>query len=759
MESSRLRDFARDAVLGLLLSLGLVLPMIGIMDLLPSFWLQALICVSAVSLLCASLYRIRHGALLVLLTALLCLACWLIMGGVSLVRDTADVFAMHQSGMTSLLLAWSRHLVLPMCVLTAFFACFTVRVRGSALALTAVGLLLLLLWMTKTEHLIWLLIPSCAASLALFAGERCAEPVSWKVLLLTLTVSILTAAAIPLQGLTVQPLQEAADDLRQTLLDRYFFTEPRNLFSLAREGYYPLGQQQLGGKPNLSDHPVMTVETSGKVYLRGAILDTYTGSCWTDSTAASRYLWDSPRWLDLRSGIFEENLPVRDASAPISVHVTMLTDHVSTLCVPQRIRSMEAENGLVLYFNDSSEVFTTRDLSAGDAYRLTALNDKADDPGMAERLDACAAIGDSATDRAVIAAYTSLPAHLNQQPEVVQMAAQAAGSAGTRYAQAMAIQRWLSEHCVYSLDVAAPNPQEDFVSAFLIQTRKGYCTYFASAMTVLCRMNGIPARYIEGYTAIPGPDGIAHVTGLNGHAWVEIWFPGYGWLTFDPTPPTNESGSGGQNDPQRAASTPPPAGQQTTPPPPENDQAPSTGDAQQAPQEDRNETDPRTNNDSHEDGGADETRNAAPGDPNSSWWIWLLIALAVLSALVILVSLRIRGQRPDRMASKASTEERRWQIWMLALCDELRALGHIRPAEQTFAQWMASLEKTLDCASLGQIGESAGVIFYAHEDPLPEETGAVSNAFNELWKRMAGMQKIRFILSRALRRNARFPAA
>ena len=75
------------------------------------------------------------------------------------------------------------------------------------------------------------------------------------------------------------------------------------------------------------------------------------------------------------------------------------------------------------------------------------------------------------------------------------MARQAAGE-GTDYQKALNIQNWLRSNCTYTLDVESVSTGVDFVTAFLLGTRKGYCTYFASAMTVMCRMVGIPARYV-----------------------------------------------------------------------------------------------------------------------------------------------------------------------------------------------------------------------------------------------------------------------
>lgn len=94
----------------------------------------------------------------------------------------------------------------------------------------------------------------------------------------------------------------------------------------------------------------------------------------------------------------------------------------------------------------------------------------------------------------------------------------------------------------YSRQYKPLNPQLEVTEAFVLGTREGYCRYFASAMAVLCRLNGIPARVVTGYA--PGTFSIVDnayiVKASNAHAWVEVYFDEYGWITFDPTPASQD---------------------------------------------------------------------------------------------------------------------------------------------------------------------------------------------------------------------------
>src|SRR5205823_3471619 len=86
----------------------------------------------------------------------------------------------------------------------------------------------------------------------------------------------------------------------------------------------------------------------------------------------------------------------------------------------------------------------------------------------------------------------------------------------------------------------------DPLGDFLFVTRRGFCEYFASAMAVLLRTQGIPARVATGFQSGYYNDvsGTWVIRASDAHAWVEAWIEGRGWVTFDPTPPGVAPGSG-----------------------------------------------------------------------------------------------------------------------------------------------------------------------------------------------------------------------
>jgi hypothetical protein len=115
------------------------------------------------------------------------------------------------------------------------------------------------------------------------------------------------------------------------------------------------------------------------------------------------------------------------------------------------------------------------------------------------------------------------------------LAQRLASRAGTPYAFVAGVERYLGRGFAYNQN--PPLRQYPLVS-FLFQDKLGYCQQFAGAMALLLRMGGLPARVATGFTT-GTYEASAHewvVSDLDAHAWVEVWFPRYGWVRFDPTP-------------------------------------------------------------------------------------------------------------------------------------------------------------------------------------------------------------------------------
>ncbi len=122
-------------------------------------------------------------------------------------------------------------------------------------------------------------------------------------------------------------------------------------------------------------------------------------------------------------------------------------------------------------------------------------------------------------------------------PRIARLAAQIAGPSSNNYDKASAIETYLKTHYGYTLQLPH-SPVADPLANFLFERKQGHCEYFASSMTVMLRTLRIPARVVNGFTSSEFNDltGNYVVRARSAHSWVEAYFPGYGWITFDPTP-------------------------------------------------------------------------------------------------------------------------------------------------------------------------------------------------------------------------------
>jgi transglutaminase-like putative cysteine protease len=134
----------------------------------------------------------------------------------------------------------------------------------------------------------------------------------------------------------------------------------------------------------------------------------------------------------------------------------------------------------------------------------------------------------------ILSTYLELP---TMDARVAQLATQVTASARNDFDRASAIENYLRTRFRYTLELPR-TPVADPIANFLFERRQGHCEYFASSMAVMLRSLGIPSRVVNGFRS----DEFNDVTGnyviraKDAHAWVEAYFPGYGWHTFDPTP-------------------------------------------------------------------------------------------------------------------------------------------------------------------------------------------------------------------------------
>jgi transglutaminase-like putative cysteine protease len=262
-------------------------------------------------------------------------------------------------------------------------------------------------------------------------------------------------------------------------------------------------------------------------YWRGATYDSYTGRGWQSSPAE------------------EESHAAGDILPGLPEHGRVLH---------QEVTANRRENGTLYNAGELATVdqpFQIRLRSERDLFTATvqASAYRADSVIPDATEEQLRAAGTVYPDW-ILRRYLQLPAGL--PPRINALALSLAASAVTPYDQANVIQDYLRSRYDYSLEITAPPPSRDVVDYFLFDSRTGYCDYYASAMVVLARAAGISARLATGF----GPGSFKLdtlqfiVLEADAHSWPELYFPGIGWVEFEPTSSRNPI--------QRPASAPPP---------------------------------------------------------------------------------------------------------------------------------------------------------------------------------------------------------
>lgn len=140
--------------------------------------------------------------------------------------------------------------------------------------------------------------------------------------------------------------------------------------------------------------------------------------------------------------------------------------------------------------------------------------------------------------------YLQSPRRLD--PRISQLARQITASARNNYDRAALLERYLMTSFGYTLQLPRATPQ-DPLADFLFVRKRGHCEYFASSMAIMLRTLGIPSRLVNGFRTTEFNDLTSNyvVRASSAHSWVEAYFPGYGWISFDPTPGAPRMGATG----------------------------------------------------------------------------------------------------------------------------------------------------------------------------------------------------------------------
>lgn len=745
MKAEKFRILIFRFVFTVLLSVGFLFPVLGVAGYISSsFHVIPVVMIVALILTVSGISRTSAIFAAVLLPA--GVLVWLFgFSGLESMIEVARAFTLQLRGLDYAIPLVSDEAVFLLAVLISLLSFpMTLKKSGSWPSLLACSLVALLLWLKNAPEYIVYLLPALIASFTILLLDRHEEIRILRVMPFVLLIVIAAFLITPMDGIVSSEMKNSADELRQSIMDRLFYTEPRDVFSLASEGFYPQGSGQLGGPVNPSDHPVMQVSSPRKVYLRGVVLNEYNGRSWKNTVGGRRYLWDSRSQKKQRVSLFDQELPSTSFSgqlvAPVTVSVRMLTGNASTIFLPQRVRELYPGGDLVAYFSSSSEIFSTRNLQIGDTWSVEAPLFVAGDPGL-DTLILSVSDSDDPQYDSVLATYTSLPEHLEQP--VTDLAMSITSGLTDPYSKAFAIQSWLSRNCRYTLDVAEQPADIDFVTNFLINTKEGYCTYFASAMTVLCRLCGLPARYIEGYLAEPDDNGEALVTGKNAHAWAEVYFNGFGWLTFDASPrlvndsvPTSAPTESVTESPDPVTPTPDPGThlQESVLPDEISEETPPLRESD-TPEPEKSE--PPISDD------PDLSQDSSSQNDSFPWWILIPVLL------FLFISVRIITTSPDYQEKHSVTNRERFNVRTADINRLLRAAGVERRPGETPMSFTRRLDnEDRFNVSLSAFGECISLCLYGNVEPIDSDIALIRDTAVLLRSELSVPFRFRYLCSR-----------
>jgi len=357
-----------------------------------------------------------------------------------------------------------------------------------------------------------------------------------------------------------------------------------DFFSLNQMGFGD--DDTVGGSVTSDSTEVLEVKTSKPVYLKAIGKDLYTGSGWKDSYTERKELMDSEGYA--ADELIETNFGLKllnrqnqysfdDLFQVNKLEISFLNLRTKSIFIPKGLISINAPDTIITANNNittsaetlkkkgyryeviaqspkyESEVYNQLLLNSYNGLYRSLLRRQQSIPWQWDdnRLQMQGSLYMSSFNKYIKLAdyavkadrirstYTVLPKELPQR--VKDLAIKLTESKRTNYEKARAIEKYLSDNFPYTLQPGATPSDRDFVDYFLFEQKQGYCVHYASAMVVMARAAGLPARYVEGFRMASSADSSEDyiITNQSAHSWVEIYFEGAGWVPFEPTAPYN----------------------------------------------------------------------------------------------------------------------------------------------------------------------------------------------------------------------------
>lgn len=343
---------------------------------------------------------------------------------------------------------------------------------------------------------------------------------------------IVLSWTVPAVAATVPPAQQAWNRLARPM--NQLRADWSNAFASLQSNVGILNEYysdnlSLGRGNILNDSEIMTIDapsrpTAGvRYYWRARVYDQYEGGQWLSS----------PTSFEAFSSEEETPLPFPafEGRWEADFEFTAKTPMATLYTVPQPLwisRPAEAE---LMYNSDDTidlaSVVAETIVRSGEQYRVRASLTNVTVSELQQTGDVYPAW---VTER-----YLEIPASIT--PRTLALAQEIAGNMSTPYEKTAAVTVWLRENIQYRDVLPAAPPGQEPLDWMLFDLQQGFCNYYASAQVIMLRSLGVPARVAVGYAQgeRSSETGEYVVLQRDAHAWPEVFFPGVGWVEFEPT--------------------------------------------------------------------------------------------------------------------------------------------------------------------------------------------------------------------------------
>lgn len=373
-----------------------------------------------------------------------------------------------------------------------------------------------------------LLIASCGWLAEAVKRQNSLRP-HWRSLLLVLGLILVAGLAawwLPNRWLR-DPVVRVTTDVRNRVNQAgvYHYIENYNALGGSRTGFGE-DDTNLGGSLVDDQTVVFSAVQKEAHYWRVDSKSIYTGKGWEE-------LRERPQNRDSNQGVvFEDAAYQKDYAAEQTITLDLVGDRYLPLPYGRTAISPTNDRYLFQYFPDSRRVNFLQGSERKNSLKLIWQK-----PAYTVADLQRVANASLATDQPGLQVPEELP------PRIKELAEEITTEATTMYDQVKAVENYLRNNIDFrysKIDAVKPQAADDYVDQFLFESKVGYCDNFSSAMVVMLRTLGIPARWAKGFTEgdlqVAGDEKIWVVKNNHAHSWPEVYFQGYGWLPFEPTP-------------------------------------------------------------------------------------------------------------------------------------------------------------------------------------------------------------------------------